>query len=277
MALRETACVMKRETCDQCAIRRDCAYGYLFETPITDADAVMRLYTHAPHPFVIEGREVATPLVQPGDTGKIGMVLIGEGYRFLPVIFLALQRLGVKGLGRDAVPFEIIQIQDEQGRDLYNRHSETGRLEAMEPKYLPMEPGSSRIGRFTVQLATPLRLQTDGRVTRRPTFVDLVAALNRRVFLFRYFHEKNRDDAFAFCYIAVAESARVLEATLYWKDRSRVSTRQNREVPLGGVAGFMRCIGDIGFLEPLLRAGEYVHVGKNATFGLGEIRLHVED
>jgi CRISPR/Cas system endoribonuclease Cas6 (RAMP superfamily) len=31
--------------------------------------------------------------------------------------------------------------------------------------------------------------------------------------------------------------------------------------------------GDIGLLEPLLRIGEYVHVGKNATFGLGKYRL----
>lgn len=54
MALRETSCVMERDTCGQCTLRRECAYGYLFETPIVASDAVMRLYTQAPHPFVIE-------------------------------------------------------------------------------------------------------------------------------------------------------------------------------------------------------------------------------
>ena len=277
MALRETSCVMKRDTCDHCALRRKCAYGYLFETPIVETDSVMRLYTQAPHPFVMEGTDSSTPLVQTGQTGVIRMVLIGEAHRFLPYIFLAFQRLGEWGLGRDAVPFEITRVDDEDGRTLYDGADISPKLDALKPRHLQVDPGPGREDTFTIQFVTPLRLQVDGRITRRPDLTALVAALNRRVFLLRYFHENFRDDHFASCHIPVAEYVRIIRSNLRWVDMSRISTRQQREVPIGGVTGFMRCEGDIGSLEPLLRAGEYVHVGKNATFGLGEIRLLVGD
>lgn len=200
-------------------------------------------------------------------------MLIGEAFRFLPYIFLAFQRLGERGLGRDAVPFEILRIQDEHHRTLYDGTGTAPKLDALHPRHLMVNPGSRRDGLFTIRFFTPLRLQVDGRITRRPDFTSLIAALNRRVYLLRCFHENDRDDQFAFRYIPTAESADIVRWELKWLDMSRRSTRQQREVPLGGVTGYLQCQGDIGSLEPLLRAGEYVHVGKNATFGLGEIRL----
>lgn len=140
MALRETSCVMERDTCGQCTLRRECAYGYLFETPIVASDAVMRLYTQAPHPFVIEAVPPSDSSVRTGQTGRIRMVLIGEAFRFLPYIFLAFQRLGKRGLGRDAVPFEILRIQDEHHRTLYDGTGTAPKLDALHPRHLYGQP-----------------------------------------------------------------------------------------------------------------------------------------
>lgn len=277
MALREMSCAMKRETCEGCALRRECAYGYLFETPIVDSDAVMRKYTNAPHPFVIEGAPRSYPVVKTGQQGEISVVLLGQAHRFLPYVFLAFQRLGRRGLGRDSVPFEVVRARDEGGRTLYEEGDRTATLEELEPLLLCLEPGPSRYGRFALDFITPLRLQAGGQIARRPDVPGFVAALARRVFLLRYFHEQHEDKELASWYMPVADLTRVIHADLRWEDMSRMSTRQQREVPLGGLMGTLECEGDVGYLEPLLRAGEYAHVGKNATFGLGGYRLRVGD
>jgi CRISPR/Cas system endoribonuclease Cas6 (RAMP superfamily) len=41
--------------------------------------------------------------------------------------------------------------------------------------------------------------------------------------------------------------------------------------------GNMVLEADFGRLKPLLRAGEYVHVGKNTTFGLGKLTISEEN
>jgi len=237
----------------------------------------MRKYTNAPHPFVIEGAAKASAAVRQGETGEVGIVLIGRACRFFPYVFLALRRLGERGLGRDAVPFEVVSAREENGRVLYAGGGGQGTLAEVVPRTLSLEPGPSRHGRFTLQFLTPLRLQVDGRIARYPSFSDLVAALARRMFLLRYFHEQCQEEGIASRYMSVVEYVRVIDSTLKWEDMSRMSTRQQREVPLGGLMGTLECEGDIGYLEPLLRAGEYAHVGKNATFGLGGYRLRVGD
>ena len=42
---------------------------------------------------------------------------------------------------------------------------------------------------------------------------------------------------------------------------------------LGGALGSWTLTGELGPLLPWLRLGEWLHVGKNATLGLGRYRL----
>lgn len=128
-----------------------------------------------------------------------------------------------------------------------------------------------------MEFQTALRLQHEGAVCREPDLPAIVAALRRRLFLLRYFHGGGCKEQLALLFLDAAHDAVMLESALEWEDAKRSSTRQRRDIPIGGVAGRIVCEGDIGVMEPLLRAGEDVHVGKNATFGLGKFRLVVGD
>ena len=75
-----------------------------------------------------------------------------------------------------------------------------------------------------------------------------------------------------------AELKRTAEAckgqgVLEWRDWARYSGRQQRRMKLGGVTGSYEISGDLAPFAPFLRAGELIHLGKNATLGLGAYRI----
>jgi hypothetical protein len=230
----------------------------------------MRKYTQAPHPFVFEPNENGPHRVQEGDTITHSLVIVGEAVRYLPYFFLAIERLGQNGLGGDMVPFRVDHVASEDGLTLFE-HPRKGSFDAARLRDLPIEPGPSRSAVFRVALRTPARITIDGQITNAPTLADLVKTLSRRVFLLRHFHCGGGDTPLPDDFVEAAKAGRCLNSRFQWQDADRYSTRQKRRVPIGGIVGQMTCEGDFGLLAPLLRAGEYVHAGKNATFGLGKL------
>jgi len=273
-ALRAVSCSLRRDGCAECPLGRVCAYGYLFETPIQQSDTVMRKYTSAPHPFVIEPDDTVRSVVSSGDGASFSMVLAGQATDYLPFILLAVKRLGAAGFGRDRVPFEVMGVSDEAGASCHG--GEAGNAVLVPPRRrLPLCPGASRTEEFSLHFESPARVQHGGRIMDRPGLREVVESLRRRLFLLCHFHGNGTETPLSPAFLRAADEAETLEADFEWRDAARRSTRQMCDVPIGGVLGRMRCRGDLGVLEPLLRAGEYMHVGKNAAFGLGKMRLEV--
>ncbi len=270
-ALRKIACPFGREDCRGCTLGFRCAYGYLFETPVFSDSAVMRKYPEAPHPFIFEPPPPKN-VVKQGEKVQLGLVLVGRAVELIPYIYLALEELGRQGLGRERVPFRLEQIAVEDGAVVWSWQA--GRqFHPPDTHRLSLNPGPSRQGRFQLQFSSPTRIVTQGKLSRSPQLLDVIKALARRVFLLRYFHCGGSLEPIAPEFLQAASQARVLESTFRWEDWERFSGRQKRHVPLGGLVGEMVLEADFGCLEPLLRAGEYVHVGKNTTFGLGKLTV----
>ena len=59
---------------------------------------------------------------------------------------------------------------------------------------------------------------------------------------------------------------------LRWFDWGRYSQRQQQEMQLGGLLGSVHLQGDLAPFAQLLHLGQWLHVGKNASFGLGGYR-----
>ena len=60
---------------------------------------------------------------------------------------------------------------------------------------------------------------------------------------------------------------------LQWHDQRRYSARQEQELPQGGVLGRWVWTGAVAPLLPWLLLGQWLHVGKGATAGLGRYRV----
>jgi hypothetical protein len=70
-----------------------------------------------------------------------------------------------------------------------------------------------------------------------------------------------------------AETLHADHRALHWKDWTRYSSRQKQEMTLGGVVGPWVLHGDLFPLMPWLELGQWLHLGKNATMGMGAYQL----
>ncbi|OQY98065.1 MAG: hypothetical protein B6D35_13185 [Candidatus Brocadia sp. UTAMX2] len=130
--------------------------------------------------------------------------------------------------------------------------------------------GSSAI---TISIQTPLRLRFEGNITDKIEFHILTRNLLRRISSLSYFHCNEKLEVDFKGLIEKAKSVRQTASDTHWFDWKRFSTRQEEWMSLGGVTGTVSYEGDLTEFMPFVRLGEYVHVGKGTSFGLGRYEI----
>jgi hypothetical protein len=272
-------CVTRERRCEDCLLYRSCIYPYVFETPPPPGAAKMRRYTAAPHPFVLApmdgdatGRTlgVGTPLA-------LGLTLFGRANAYLPYFVHALQRAGEKGLGKGRGRLVLAAVEQEAAcgsadwRTVYESEDRLRPLGAQTPP-IPLPPR----GVSTLTFATPLRLRREGHnvPSHDLRFSDLFGSLLRRISMLTYFHtDTPLETDFAGL---VRESTRLplTEADVRWREWSRYSSRQQTRMQMGGITGTVQVdlTGHDG-LWPYLWLGQWTHVGKGTSMGLGRYAI----
>jgi hypothetical protein len=272
-ALRRTACMTGLPVCAGCPLYRTCPYPAIFETPAPDTHALQR-FSQVPNPYVVEPPPLGTRYVPAGEIFSFALVLVGRALDQLPLIVYALQRAFGSGIGRLRARASLADIALE-GPDGAESvwDAESSSLDTHEQKLsLPFLPP---IDTVTLRIVTPLRLQSQGhrvpldRLQPRTLF----AALLRRTSLLFELHAALPGLAGDARRLTAAAANLIDEHRLQWKDWTRFSSRQDQEMTLGGVIGEWTLSGDLEKLLPWFWLGQWLHVGKNATMGMGRYSL----
>ena len=140
-----------------------------------------------------------------------------------------------------------------------------------EPPPVPAAPRSVR-----VRLLTPLRLRRHERLvsTSDLTFRAFAGNLLRRLSLLTYFFADTPLDIDFSGLLGRAESIPMIEPRLRWHEWTRHSSRQKAKVPMGGLVGSFVLEGSgLGPFWPSLWLGQWTHVGKGCSMGLGRYVL----
>lgn len=273
--LRRTLCVTRRSECPGCPLLQRCEYAYFFETPALNAEQKRR-FSAMPHPWGLD-LDMPTPPTLPAGGGLMfRMSLLGRAGRSLPWLVLALEHAGQLGFGRDRARFRLHELWHEvtPGRGNWQQIDPT-RLPALadDVEGVPQPPPAPSAIRLHLQ--TPLRLKRRGRLLTPQTLTAewLFDALRKR---FRDLlglygvgeGEYTLPDLPG--NVAACERARRLR----WQDWTRYSSRQKTAMQLGGVIGEWDLdISAIPAWWPLLWLGQWVHVGKQTSMGLGQYRI----
>jgi hypothetical protein len=268
-ALRKIVCVTGRKLCEGCPINSTCSYTTIFEPGESGAGDRRK----GPPAYVVEPPPMGVKALSPGDRLEFNMVVFGKALAQMPLIILAWQRALAQGLGKRRTPSRLARVIRCGVKEQEEIWSEE------QPQVCPhgqavelMPPVDAR--RISLRVETPLRLLRQGKVlgAAEVTPADLVAGCLRRsrLFLKATGPEDNCGDI-----RELIERAKTLssEHNLKHASWSRYSSRQRQKMDLPGLVGDWHITGELRPFLPSLYLCELLHVGKNASFGLGKYTI----
>jgi CRISPR-associated endoribonuclease Cas6 len=297
-AFKKVVCINRDKNCISCLLKNKCVYSYIFETPPPPDTSKMRKYPFAPHPFIITPPLEEKREYREGETICFRLTLIGKSIDYLPYFIYTFDELGLMGIGKGKGKYQLEEViaitpggrskvEGERG----NEQGEWRKVKGEEA--IPIYSGKDKILHsnykimqiedlltfdltpFTLDLifVTPTRLKFDGKLSPTLEFHILIRNLLRRVSLLSYFHcdrELNLD------FKGIIEKSREIKvgkSNLHWFDWERYSNRQDTKMMLGGFIGSVTFEGNFEQFLQYLLLGEYIHVGKGTSFGLGKYEI----
>lgn len=267
-ALRAASCLTRQPSCDDCKLLSSCPYAVIFETrPPQDRTPSLQDFSQVPKPYVIEPPQMGERDYAPGETLAFHIVLAGRALEQLALVIWAHIKAFRRGVGRGDGTAKLLRV-------IHCGEEETVVLDGPEGKLCDHSTTIAAPPTFgaaiTLHFTTPLRLQSNGRraTTEEHTARRLLMALVRRIALLCEFHGAG---PLPLDFTQLARQAEAIEShkTLRWQDWTRFSSRQRKKMSLGGVVGEWRLAGELAPFAPFLHLGQWLHVGKEATFGLG--------
>ena len=312
-AFKKVVCALKKSDCAECILKEKCVYSYIFETPPPSDTKIMRKYTSAPHPFIIEPPPEKKRGYTPKDEIKFGLTLIGRAVDYLPYFIYTFDELGKMGIGKGRGKYELMAVRTNPtlkkgGRGDFQKNdseiiysSNTKTLKSFTLSYLPIaftkdtpsvpvipacqesflktDSGQARMTAGNPQLLmlnflTPTRIIYNSHLTLDLEFHMLIRQLLRRISLLSYFHCSI--DTSAWDFKGIIEKSKELivkQRNLRWYDWERYSARQDTRMKMGGFVGEITFEGNIEPFMPIIKAGEVLHVGKGTSFGLGKYEI----
>ena len=279
-ALRNVACMTRQPTCPGCPLLQTCPYTRIFEAPPPPkGQHALQDFSQIPNPYVMEPPTPGARMLAAGDRLEFNLVLIGHALEQLALIVFALQRALSQGLTRQRVPAELQRVDwlDEAGI-AHPIWTPTQPTLVAHPGTLRVPAAPNGIDTVSLHIRTPLRLQNQGHPMGVAQLSPraLVAALTRRTALLMELHAGQSGWGEAAKQVTHKSESLTDSRDLHWFDWTRYSSRQQQEMTLGGVLGRWTLQGSADALAeiwPWLWLGQWLHVGKNATMGMGGYSL----
>ncbi|MDF2922149.1 MAG: hypothetical protein K0R57_1063 [Paenibacillaceae bacterium] len=278
---KKLACIHPDLACRNCAAASYCAYVYVFETRPDQGEGFMSKYDQVPRPYLLEVPVNKQTWYEPQDLLDIYVVLFGKAIHYAPLFVSTFQEMGRQGIGKGKRSYKLIQVENITASPNLKRtvYSAGGEMMAHQPMVMSeadwMSP-EERVDRVNLFFETPLRLKTAGSYTDQPEFSVIFRSVLRRVTSILKFHHGMPTEAYDYKgLVERAQQVKLIRHSTKWVDYDRYSSRQDEHMRLGGIMGWAQYEGEMTEFLPWLRAAEQVHIGKNAVFDLGRIRVSI--
>ncbi len=282
-AFKKVVCVSFHKDCSECLLKEKCIYSYVFETPIPKDTTIMRKYPYAPHPFVIEPPLNEKTEFDKNDDLDFGLTLIGRAIDYLPYFIFTFDELGRIGLGKGRGKYLLKEVKNiiKNNDTVEEFVIYKGNDKILNNKYKILSSKDiinqtkkfSKKERIELQFITPTRIKYKNKLISELEFHILIRNLLRRISLLSYFH---CNEELNINFKDVIEKSKEIikeDSNLTWYDWERYSYRQEERMSLGGFIGNVTFKGNIKDYLPLILLGQYTHVGKGTSFGLGKYKI----
>jgi CRISPR-associated endoribonuclease Cas6 len=281
-ALKSLTCNIENTECQGCNLNQMCAYAWLFNPHLTEKEKqqTSNRFHNKPRPFVFEPKTNGKEIFHPGQEINFNLNLFGSTYKFLPYIIESWRYLEGKGLGKGRGKFvlsEIWDINDLTGKaeriysEYANRvHNSEIKISDENVKKLEQNLTGDHL---RIKLLTPMLLKYQGDYVKKIEFHVLMRNLFRRLSSLSQFYGGESLDIEFNAYLERAKEIDLIKDYTNWQSWKRYSSRQNQRIKMCGVTGEVEYQGELKEFLPYLILGQYIHVGKNTVFGLGNFKI----
>ncbi len=278
-SFRRVCCTMRDQECNTCMLNQTCPYAYIFETPKVNGMEVQHQASNLPHPFVIEPPATEQTEFQAGDDFEIGLVLFGKSVSFLPYFVYTFDQMGRMGLGKGRGKFELTAVYamndlaSQQKEQIYDSKSQmlNGNFKVWNLSDILTNNAVPHIDKVAIQLVTPTRILHRNELVRNIPYDLFIRTLLRRISLLGRIHcESDWDLPYKDILNQAEHEVKMVESNIRWYNWERYSNRQQTRMNMGGIVGTLIYGGELAPFMPLIVLGQFTHIGKNTTFGLGK-------
>ena len=280
--LRKLCCVTKINDCFTCNLKFNCLYSLVMESPINETHPYHRKYRKTPHPYLIIPPLNLKTYFKPEEKFTFQLILIGSISNYLPYFLYTLLEIGKNGIGKDRGKFDTLSISslDIQGNStlIYDKENQNLNKIGFKIDFPAIEKSFEKqlkkdhIRELTLSFLTPLRIIHKGKLLKELPFkIFLERLLERALLLSHFYCDSELPDFQTLFYDSI--NVNILKSSLIWFDWQRYSFRQKRKMKFGGLLGNITYRGNLNKYLPLIKLGEYIHIGKAVTFGLGKYKI----
>jgi len=292
-SFRRLVCLNKKWNCRECILKEKCIYSYIFETPLPTGLAYPYKNSYISHPFVLEPPPEEKELYNQEEEILFYLILMGKAIEYLPYFVFVFEELGKIGIGKgrgkyllkkvESSPFRKNRLNNnlnEERKIVYNGKDKifSNDFTLITGKQIEeLSISFSDVEKITIDFLTPTRIKFQNKLISELKFSVFLKNLFRRISTLAYFHSHNFLDLNYPELIKKAEDIKTIDSQLSWYDWERYSARQNSKMKLGGFKGRITFQENKkGLLKkflPFILLGEYTHIGKGTSFGLGKYKI----
>lgn len=265
--LLEQNCIRDRK-CDACDFEKECLVR---RTIYSKYDIQPTFANHGNSiGYVIECENLREQFEE-GERLYFHLLLFGKTIMYFSQFLQGFYMLGQQGLGKEHIPYQILQVRNEQGVPVVNGYQvDLQKLGITTIDYyvknrLREFPGEKK--EYTLKFQSPVSIKHDGNFIREFSAEAIARSSLRRVFNFDCFEGieveyPELDDMPE----TILQSARPVSVR-------RVSSNSGK-MELHGILGELTMGNVSEELLCYLLACEKLHIGKNTSFGFGRYVMH---
>ncbi len=277
--LKKTCCTIQRRECTECMLSTICMYPQLFlgkEVSFKGQPGTLTL------PFSLVPGDTGKSLYEEGETFSFTLRLFSYATDYLPYFVHAFSLVGLRGMGTGTREQKsgtfVIEDICSGTEHLYDREHQKVAFPKGEELTLPAwHAGQEETMRLRLHLLTPCRFKEGNRLSTQLSFRQYFNLVLRRIrSLWALDGTEVRFENFSDM-LDSADAIRVAESNLYWHDWTRFSSRQKTYMQLGGLQGSVLYEGNLAPFLPFCTLAEKIHIGKQASFGLGQTEVEIVD
>jgi hypothetical protein len=281
-AFKKVVCPMPPGRCETCLLPKSCGYCVLFESHELPSGRSVSM------PYIIEPPRTEQKEFNIGNLLEFSTVLVGKAINYWKFLIFAVNEHGRgSGLGR--------RINGRRGRyrlkqvDSVGLHgkrvlvySDEGEFGHSQPLTLSADEINSDTGAMSSGTQAVLNFLTPVCFIENVASEKyLITTLNFKLMMEKLIGRLG-DLSEAYCFgqrpklgplFGEVPDIRLTKHTLKRQDIERYSRRQDQRYQLSGLKGAMWLEGHLEPFLPYLRLGEWLHVGKQTTFGFGQYQL----